>query len=76
MTQIDDTLNQLVQKGKTPSVQYLLFDQDKILHEYKAGFADVANQKKANEKTTYNAFSVTKTFTALAILQLVHTRRA
>jgi len=70
MTQIDDTLNQLVQKGKTPSVQYLLFDQDKILHEYKAGFADVANQKKANEKTTYNAFSVTKTFTALAILQL------
>ena len=70
MNQIDDTLNRLVQKGKTPSVQYLLFDQDKILHEYRGGFADVANQKKANEETTYNAFSVTKTFTALAILQL------
>ena len=70
MTQIDDILNRLVQKGKTPSVQYLLFDQDKIIHQYRAGLADVANQKKANEQTSYNAFSVTKTFTALAILQL------
>ena len=70
MNQIEDILNKLVQKGQTPSVQYLLFDQDKILHEYRGGFADVANQKKANEITTYNAFSVTKTFTALAILQL------
>jgi D-alanyl-D-alanine carboxypeptidase len=70
MNQIDDILNRLVQKGKTPSVQYLLFDQDKIIRQFRDGFADVANQKKANEETTYNAFSVTKTFTALAILQL------
>lgn len=71
MKQIDDTLNKLVQKEKTPSVQYLLFDQDKIIHQYRAGLSDVANQKKADEITTYNAFSVSKTFTALATLQLV-----
>ncbi len=70
MKQIDITLNRLVQKDKTPSVQYLLFDQDKIIHQYCDGYADVGKQKKADNKTTYNAFSVTKTFTALAILQL------
>lgn len=71
MKNADDLLNELVQKGKTPSVQYLLFDQNQILHQYRAGLADVAGQFQADEKTSYNAFSVTKTFTALAILQLV-----
>lgn len=70
MNRIDDTLNSLVNKGKTPSVHYLLFDQDHIIHQYKAGLADVINQKKTDEKTTYHAFSVTKTFTALAVMQL------
>jgi len=70
MKRIDDTLDKLVRKDKTPSVQYLLFDQNRLLHQYRVGFADVANQKNTDEKTTYNAFSVTKTFTALAIMQL------
>jgi len=70
MDKIDDTLNRLVQKDKTPSVQYLLFDQDKIIHQYLDGSADVVKQKKADNKTTYNGFSVTKTFTALAVMQL------
>ncbi len=70
MKRIDDTLDKLVQKNKTPSVQYLLFDQDKIIHQYLDGYADVVKQKKADNKTTYNAFSVTKTFTSLAVMQL------
>jgi CubicO group peptidase (beta-lactamase class C family) len=70
MKRIDETLHTLVEKGKTPSVQYLLFDQEKILHQYRVGFADVAGQKKTAEETTYHAYSVTKTFTALAVMQL------
>jgi len=70
MKRIDDTLNSLIIKGQTPSVQYLLFDQDSIIHQYRVGLADVIDQKKTDEKTTFNAFSVTKTFTALAVLQL------
>ena len=70
MKSIDDTLNKLVQEGKTPSVQYLLFDQDKILHQFKSGYADLAGEEKTDDKTMYHAFSVTKTFTALAVLQL------
>lgn len=70
MDNIDQSLNRLVQKGNTPSVQYLLFNGDQILHQYRAGFADVAKQRKTDEHTAYHAFSVTKTFTALAVLQL------
>lgn len=70
MKRIDNILNNLVKSGKTPSVQYLLFDQDRIIHQYRAGLADVINQKKTDKKTTYHAFSVTKTFTALAVMQL------
>jgi len=70
MNRINATLHSLVQNDKTPSVQYLLFDQDRIIHQYKAGMADVANQKVTDENTLYNAFSVTKTFTALALMQL------
>ena len=71
MKRIDDILHRFVQNGKTPSVQYLLFDQEQIIHQYKEGFADVAKQKLSYDTTFYNAFSVTKTFTALAVLQLV-----
>lgn len=70
MKMIDATLDNLVKNGKTPSVQYLIFDQDKILHQYRAGFADVAREKLADDKTVYHAFSVTKTFTALAVMQM------
>lgn len=71
MDRIDDTLNMLVEKGETPSVQYMLFTQDEIIHSFSAGYTDLVNQKKVNENTIFNAFSTTKTFTALAVLQLV-----
>ncbi|HLF35695.1 MAG TPA: serine hydrolase domain-containing protein [Cyclobacteriaceae bacterium] len=56
--------------GNTPSVQYFLFDQDSVIHRYKTGYADIKTGKKARENTTYHIFSITKTFTALAVLQL------
>jgi len=71
MKNIDDILNGLVENGKTPSVQYILFNQESIIHRYSRGFADVLNQKEVDVTTTYNAFSLTKTFTALAVMQLV-----
>src|SRR6188768_3650601 len=70
MTEADNLLLQLVEENRSPSVQYIIFNRDNIIHSFSAGFADIKNQKKVNENTTYNAYSVTKTFTALAILQL------
>jgi CubicO group peptidase (beta-lactamase class C family) len=70
MHAIDKILINEIRKNKTPSVQYTLFNVERIIHEFSDGFADIKNKKRVNDYTTYNVFSVTKTFTALAILQL------
>jgi D-alanyl-D-alanine carboxypeptidase len=70
MTNVDTVLIKQIEESKTPSVQYLFFDKDKIIHEFRHGFADIKGGIKASSETTYHGFSVTKTFTALAILQL------
>ena len=70
MNETDYILTKQVVENKTPSVQYIIFDKDSIIHQFQVGLADVKNQKTVNWSTTFNAFSVTKTFTAVAILQL------
>lgn len=70
MDEIENILLKQVQGNCTPSVQYIVFNKDSILKRYEAGFADIKKEIEANPQTTYNAFSVTKTFTALAIMQL------
>jgi len=73
MHEIDLKLTKLIEKNKTPSVQYLLFNRENIIHEFIGGCSNIKDQKKVDKYTTYNAFSVTKTFTALAIMQLAET---
>ena len=70
MHEIDSILTNLIEKNKTPSVQYFLFNKDSIIHKFIKGYADIKNKQLVDEYTTYRAFSMTKTFTALAILQL------
>lgn len=70
MKEVDAILNEILLENNSPSVQYIFFDKYQILKSFSAGFADIRNNKLVDRKTTYNAFSVTKTFTALAILQL------
>jgi D-alanyl-D-alanine carboxypeptidase len=70
MTNVDSVLNSQIEEGKTPSVQYLFFDKDRIIYQFRDGFADIKGRIKTSEETTYHVFSVSKTFTALAILQL------
>ena len=70
MNTIDAFLNKQVRTERTPSVQYVHFDRNDVIHRYLNGYADIDARRTVNERTTYNAFSVTKTFTALAVLQL------
>jgi D-alanyl-D-alanine carboxypeptidase len=63
-------LQNLVKDQKTPSVQYVIFNTDTILYSYRNGPADIANRIPADAQTTYHGYSVTKTFTALAVLQM------
>lgn len=70
MKPIKQLLQDQVNGGHTPSIQYMFFDTDSILFEYHAGQKNVAAQEPVSLSTRYHLFSVTKTFTALAVLQL------
>ncbi len=70
MKEIDDVLRNQVEENKTPSVQYRFFNKDTMLHSFYHGEADVLQHRPTDTLTTYHAYSVTKTFTAIAILQL------
>jgi CubicO group peptidase (beta-lactamase class C family) len=57
--------------SRVPGVQYTVVDADSIVFEYAGGWADIWNRRKMTPETTLMAYSMTKIFTAVAILQLV-----
>lgn len=66
----DIILKRQVQKAESPSVHYLIFTQNEVLDQVMYGYAQIENAITIKQNSTYNAFSVSKTFTALALLQL------
>lgn len=54
----------------TPGIQYIVVDEHVTIFEFAGGWADIQNQKPMCLNTSLMAYSMTKTFTALAILQL------
>ncbi len=58
-------------EGNIPGIQYIVMDSNRIIFEYANGWADIKNQKPMKTGTTMMAYSMTKTITAAAILQLV-----
>ena len=63
-------VKQIVQKLKTPSLYYALLDAQGVVAQYSEGVADVLTQQLISPNCQYALFSATKTFTAIAILQL------
>lgn len=63
-------LEEMISDSDTPGLQYIIMNADSILFEYNVGLSNLENKTLVANTTTFNAFSVTKTFTALAILQL------
>ena len=59
----------------TPGAAYVHFDSGQVIHERYAGLADVATQRAVDAGTGFHGFSVTKTFTALAVVQLAQAGR-
>lgn len=67
-------LNQCV-RSEVPGLQYIAVTADRVLFEYAGGWADIQGQKAMTLDTTLMAYSMTKTFTAVAILQLAEQRK-
>lgn len=56
---------------KAPAFHYLFFSSDSVLKDVCQGYQNVENKLEVDGKTSFHAFSVTKTFTAVAVMQLV-----
>lgn len=65
----------LISLVSAPGAQYIVVDDNKILTECNAGFANLQQENPVTSKTTFNAFSVTKTATAAAVLKLVESKK-
>ena len=71
MKPVKSKLQEMVYEQETPSVQYLFFDTDSVIFEFRQGLSDVRSGKNIEASSRYHLFSITKTFTALAVMQLV-----
>ncbi len=58
-----------------PGIQYRVVDKDHPLFDYAGGSADIRNRKPMAPATTLMAYSMTKTLTAIAALQLAEKGR-
>ncbi len=72
---VTNYLDKLIKDGETPGLQYVVVNNKGVLLNYHNGYADIASTQKVTEETTFNGYSVTKTFTALAIIQLTEGRK-
>jgi len=67
--------DQLLSIAGSPGAQWILSDAEKVIAECNAGFANLSNGQMVGPKTTFNAFSVTKTATAAGVLKLAEQKR-
>lgn len=61
----------LLSLSRAPGVQYLHLGPDGSATALNAGVSDVPTRRPVTAETVFNGFSITKTFTAVAVLQLV-----
>ncbi|HEU4382117.1 MAG TPA: serine hydrolase domain-containing protein [Anaeromyxobacteraceae bacterium] len=64
-------LEAIVTDGDSPGIQYVVVGPASTLFESAAGWADLAARRPLEQGTTMMAYSMTKTITAVAVLQLV-----
>ena len=60
--------------SRTPGFQYLVLNSTGLVFQYNGGLADVRHHRFMNESTTLNAYSMSKTITAAALLLLVQAK--
>jgi CubicO group peptidase (beta-lactamase class C family) len=64
-------LNTLISASNTPGIQYVVVNATDLVFEYHGGWADIRRQVAVDASTTMMAYSMSKTITAIAVLQLV-----
>lgn len=67
---VERYLDQMAESA-VPGLQYVVVSADELVFSHAAGWADIASGRRMTPHTTMMAFSMTKTLTAAAVLQLV-----
>jgi D-alanyl-D-alanine carboxypeptidase len=65
-----DYLSSLIDEQRTPGLQYVFVDANRGLFRFNGGYADLRQKVPVRNDTTFNGYSITKTFTAAAVVQL------
>jgi CubicO group peptidase (beta-lactamase class C family) len=71
VTQLQDTINKILLNEHQSSLMLAVITKDTILLSNGFGFANIDTKQKATSQTLFPMASITKTFTALAIMKLV-----
>jgi hypothetical protein len=75
MTSVESHLLALTDASKLPGIQYIVVTSAGVLFEHTGGWADIPRRVPVDAATTMMAYSMSKTITAVAVLQLVETGR-
>jgi len=70
-SRVQEFIDRALAANKFPGLQYLVLAPDSILFNYAGGFADIAGKRPLAPGTTMMIYSMSKTITAAAVLQLV-----
>jgi D-alanyl-D-alanine carboxypeptidase len=65
----------LAARRGAPGAQYVALRHGQVWHEHVHGLADAASARPVTSDTTFNAYSITKPFTAAAVLALAQSGR-
>jgi len=63
-------LAKFISERRAPGLQYIIVDANKVLYQYQGGLADIRQQIPVTAGTTFHGYSITKTFTAAAVVRL------
>lgn len=66
---------ELLRITNAPGAQYILVNANEAIEECNAGYADLVTKTPVTHATTFNNFSVTKTATVAAIMQLAEQKK-
>lgn len=75
MATLTRTLKDLVESSDTPGLQYLRVGPEGVRFQYEGGSADLAARTPVQQSSLFSAYSLTKTFTAAAVLRLIDQRK-
>jgi len=75
LARAESYLTALTTTSQTPGIQYVAVSSTAVVFEHASGWADIGRRVPVDTATTMMAYSMSKTITAVAVLQLVENGR-